>query len=203
MKGGNLCKNWPHYPIDIDGGTGGLVGNNIMICGGFGGYYGSSNECYSLTSQKSTFVTHMSVARASAVSIALNDTTLWVTGGNGMDKSTEFVTITGITPGPDMPIGVTDYAMVANNETISMLIGGFGGYYGSNPYVSTFYYNHNKGEWISGPSLLQGRYSHAAGIVPDKVTNEYLVAVTGGHGAYDSTEFLLNDEWLEGNIITI
>ena len=118
------------------------------------------NDCYSLTSQKSTLVTHMSEGRFEAASIVLNDNTLWVTGG--MKKrirkktigpighpgkpqnlkrsfaSTEYVTMTGTTPGPDLPKALSGHAMVAINSTFSMVIGG--GYS-----KKTFYYNHIEG----------------------------------------------------------
>ena len=47
-------------------------------------------------------------------------------------------------------------------------------------FTSTFYYDHIKSEWITGPSLKQRRRFLAAGIVTDRVTNEKFVVVTGG-----------------------
>ena len=74
-----MCNNWPDFPIGVDGATGGLIGDTVIICGGFDTWY--VDECYSLTSEKATLVTHMSVGRQFAASIVLNDNTLWVTGG--------------------------------------------------------------------------------------------------------------------------
>ena len=34
IKGGNMCKNWPHFPIGVYGATGGFIGSTVMICGG-------------------------------------------------------------------------------------------------------------------------------------------------------------------------
>ena len=67
---------------------------------------------------------------------------------------------------------------------------------------STFYYDRNEGEWINGPSLIQARGWHAAGIVTDEVTGEHFVAVTGGYyyGFLDSTEILQDGEWVQGKI---
>ena len=51
---------------------------------------------------------------------------------------------------------------------------------------------------------MQARYSHAAGIVTDEVTDEHFVAVTGGFGYLrflDSTEILQDGEWDQGKII--
>ena len=67
----------------------------------------------------------------------------------------------------------------------------------------TYFYDHNEGEWINGPSLMQAREQHAAGIVTDEVTGEHFVAVTGGSDysvAFDSTEILQDGEWVQGKI---
>ena len=201
-----MCNNWPDFPISVYGATGGLIGNNIMICGGWGGW-GSSyfDECYSLTSETATFVIHMSVGRFFAASIVLNDKTLWVTGGyTGVSSlaSTEYVTMTGTKIGPDLPMALQNHAMVAINSTCSMIIGGYSG--GTS--ALTFFYYHNEGEWITGPSLIESRDGPAAGIVTDEVTNEHFVAVTGGKyysDAWfnlDSSELLQDREWVQGKM---
>jgi hypothetical protein len=201
VKGGNKCNNWPDFPIGLYGATGGLIGDTVIICGGYDGLF-IFDECYSMTSEKATLVTHMSVGRYLAASIVLNDNTLWVTGGsNGGDlASTDYVKMTGTMPGPDLPMGLYGHAMVAINNTCSMVIGGYSGYVTS---ASTFYYDHNEGEWTTGPSFKQGRRWHAAGIVTDEVTDENFVAVTGGDGSswyLDSTEILQDGNWVQGNI---
>ena len=131
-----MCKNWPEFPIRVYGGaTGGLIGDIVIICGGFDrtSYY--INECYSLTSEKATLVTHMSVGRSGAASIVFNDDALWVTGGFyhlttiPVDKfevlnSTEYVTMIKTMPGPDLPMALEGHAMVSINSTCSMVIGG-------------------------------------------------------------------------------
>ena len=64
----------------------------------------------------------------------------------------------------------------------------------------TFFYDHNEGEWIIGPSLMEARELHAAGIVTDEMTDEELIAVTGGWscGVLTSTEILQDGEWVQG-----
>ena len=86
-----MCNDWPDFPISVYEATGGLIGNTVMICGGHSENFDES-QCYSLTSEKITPVTHMSVGRMRAASIVLNDNTLWVTGG--AFASTEYVTLT-------------------------------------------------------------------------------------------------------------
>ena len=66
--------------------------------------------------------------------------------------------------------------------------------------ANTFLYNHNEDEWITGPSLMNPRASHAAGIITDLATDEQLVAVTGGWSCdfLTSTEILQNGVWVQG-----
>jgi hypothetical protein len=218
VKGGNMCNNWPDLVrLGSFSATGGIIENTIMICGGLGGgsYF---DECYSLTSEKATLVTHMSVRRSNAASIVLNDNTLWITGGYGHGlgtgrlASTEYVTVTGTILGPDLPMTLEYHAMVAINSSCSMVIGGYSdwelgiGYYDDYYHASTFFYDHNEKEWINGPSLMQARRQHAARIVTDEVTEEQVIAVTGGSyysNAWfylDSSEILQDGVWVQGEI---
>ena len=73
--------------------------------------------------------------------------------------------------------------------------------------ASTYYYDHIEGGWSNGPSLMQARGYHAAGIVTDEMTDEDFIALTGGYnsGDYhsdhlDSTEILQYGEWVQGKI---
>ena len=155
VKGGNMCNNWPDFPIGVSRATGGLIGDTVIICGGFAGSF--VDECYSLTSEKATLVTHLSVARHLPASIVLNDNILWVTGGYNLTynygeylASTVYVRMTGTMLGPDLPMGLNKHAMVAINSTCSMVIGRNVHSYST----LTFFYDHNEGEWINGPSLM-------------------------------------------------
>ena len=88
-----MCNNWPKFPIGVEGATGGFIGDSVIICGGYNyNNHDYVDKCYSLTSEKASLVTHMSVRRGFAASIVLNDNTLWVTGG--AFASTEYVTLT-------------------------------------------------------------------------------------------------------------
>ena len=211
-----MSNNWPDFPISVYEATGGLIGDSVIICGGWDNGYNTVNECYSLTSEKATIVTHMSVGRSSAASIVINDNTLWITGGSGSFggeflASTEYVTLTETMPGPTMAIGLFHHAIVAINSTFSMVIGGTDENWvqtlmttGTMQTISTYFYDHNEEEWITGPSLTKARESHAAGMVTDEVTSEHFVVVTGGKeysSLYlDSTEILQDGEWVQGKI---
>ena len=114
----------------------------------------------------------------------------------GYLNSTEYITMAGTMPGPDMPMALSEHAMVAINSSVCMVIGGFNfDVYRS---ASTFYYDRIEGEWINGPTLLRGRNEHAAGIVTDEMTNENFVAVTGG--GFDLTEILQDEMWIQGKL---
>ena len=197
-----MCNNWPDFPIFVSDATGGLIEDTVIICGGLDDSGNAVDKCYSMTSyEKATLVTHMSVGRSSAASIVINDDTLWVTGG--YIASTEYVTLTKAIQGPDLPMALYAHAMVAINSTCSMVIGG--GEDGTwHIFPLTYFYDHNEGEWINGPSLMQAREQHAAGIVTDEVTGEHFVTVTGGYPygghSLDSTEILQDGEWVQGKI---
>ena len=102
--------------------------------------------------------------------------------------------------GPDLPMALAGHAMVAINSTCSLVIGGLPDEASGNSAL-TSYYDHIEGEWINGPSLMQGRVIHAAGIVTDEVTDEHFIAVTGGFN-YDSEYYLYSTEILQdGNFV--
>jgi hypothetical protein len=132
-----MCNNWPDFPLGVRTATGGLIGDTVIICGGISPAI--VDKCYSLTSEKATLVTHMSVGRYFAASIVINDNTLWVTGGWGVGASTEYVTLTGTMHGPDLPMDLMVHAMVAINSTCSMVIGGY------SQSLGKFYYVHQIG----------------------------------------------------------
>ena len=196
-KGSNECKNWPDFPVSTGGATGGLIGNTVIICGGY-----EVDDCYSLTSQKAILVTHMSVGRYKAASIVLNDKTLWVTGGQNDGEilaSTDYVTINRTLSGPNLPIALYRHAMVAINSSCAMVIGGLVQLQPDKESASTFYYDHIKGKWSDGPSLIHARSGLAAGIVTDEVTNENFVVVT--EDSQTTTEILQDGKWVQGKMI--
>ncbi len=77
--------------------------------------------------------------RYDAASVVLDDGTLWVTGGEDFINfrpirfdSTELVTLSGSTLGPDLPEGITEHCLVLLDSSTAFLIGGF-----HNSYLST------------------------------------------------------------------
>ena len=199
IKGGSNCNDWAEFPKDVVAATGGVIQDVVVICGG-GDASTEFNECYSLNGQAANLITHMSAKRQYAASLVIDNTKLWITGGLYL-ASSEYITLEGIEPGPELPTWLDSHALVAIDNALSMLIGGS---ITENVAIkTTHYFDHQSHNWIQGPDLMQARFQHAAGIVTDQVTYEKLVIVTGGsyNGIIlDSTEMLINNQWNQGKI---
>ena len=119
----------------------------------------------------------------------------------GKLASSEYITLEGSIPGPDMPISISSHALVAINKTVSVLIGG----YTSESVILqvVFYVEHEDKNWSQGPELIQARTCHAAGLVTDEAKYDEFVIVTGGEYngiMLDSTEILIDNQWHLGKI---
>ena len=83
-----------------------------------------------------------------------------------------------IIQGPDLPVTIEDHCVVnSDNEMKAFIIGGNG-----NGVVSsaTHIFSFDDQTWQQGPSLIEGRYFHACGILKDG--NDYIIVVAGGAG---------------------
>jgi hypothetical protein len=208
IKGGSNCKDWAELPKDIDSATGGVIQDAVVICGGglsAGSFSEAFDECYSLNGKAATLITHMSAKRLYAASLVIDKIKLWITGGGNYDTgrlaSSEYITLEGSEPGPELPMSIDSHALVAIDNTLSMLIGGRISGGATTP--TTNYFDHQGHNWIQGPDLMQARRAHAAGIVTDEVTTEKIVIVTGGEYngiKLDSSEMLINQDWNQGKI---
>ena len=72
---GSTCQDLANAPYDMIDGTGGLVQNEVMICGGYRNYYNGSgqayfNKCWMFGQDKNI---SMEYERQHASSIVLND----------------------------------------------------------------------------------------------------------------------------------
>ena len=108
------CSQWPSLPFQQWRATGGLLGNTPVVCGGE-----KNDECYSMTQRDVKLITRMSFKRKDAASIVINDTILWVTGGESNEfevlSSSEYITFNSSSPGPDLPFQIDGHEMISVN----------------------------------------------------------------------------------------
>ena len=57
-SGNQQCPEWPNYPLEVFGATGGLIGGKVIICGGC---CPATDKCHVLTKTKSKFLTTMTI----------------------------------------------------------------------------------------------------------------------------------------------
>jgi hypothetical protein len=214
----NVCRPSfleKEYPLDrVKAASGGLLTNVLMICGGKSFTNKTIfDDCFSITAENGlTTTAKLSQPRTLAASVVLNSTTLWLTGGfktkSTRTKSTEFVQLTGTTPGPDLPFEVVKHCLVSLNDTTALLIGGL--YPNETSSKATSYFNFEDKIWTVGPSLMTGRFIHSCALFKSpQYSYTDTVIVTGGHNEQDnastSTEFLNvysnNPSWTSGIII--
>jgi hypothetical protein len=193
------------YPIDrvraVSGGL--LTNNNALICGGEGGSK-RLDDCFSINHNGIKNGSSLSQPRSYAASVVWNSTTLWLTGGiigNVRTKSTEFVQLTGTTPGPDLPLEVANHCLVSLNDTTLLLIGGY--LQNRTRSKASIYYNTDHMTWTDGPSLTIGRTGHSCALFKSPQHGHTdTVIVTGGQNAGNlaSTEFLSleSNSWQSG-----
>ena len=182
------------------------VGVNLqgtpVFCGGV--YNGRiSDKCYKFTDGIWKEFTNMTQERRNAAGIMYKKE--WHIFGGWKNTSlysntSEIISQDGeVRKGPDLPTGFFDHAITYYNEKLSILTG-------QNRLDNslTWYYNHETGEFTSGPKLKRARRDHASATLVDKFTNEKIPVVAGGLGnsepypTQESTELLINGEWRTG-----
>jgi hypothetical protein len=120
---------------------------------------------------------------------------------NARTKSTEFVLLTGTTPGPDLPLEVSGHCLVSLNDIMAFLIGGK---LSTKTWSeATFFYNSDHKTWSEGPLLITARVGHSCALFKSPQHGHTdTVIVTGGFNGVvlDSTEFLNLDSnsWTSG-----
>ena len=140
-------------------------------------------------------------SRTESAAVMVHNKSLIILGGyesgSGRLNSTEIITEDGqVSQGPDMPTKLSSHAVAGLNSTTSIITGGCTSVNCASPL--TWYFNHISLEFQPGPSLIKGRWRHASGTIVDQDTNENIVAVVGGDGAFQSTELLISGKWKQG-----
>ena len=151
--------------------------------------------------------------RRGAASVALDQRTLWIVGGeneNDSLKSSEFIKLGQLfqlklifsAKGPDLPFRIRNHSMIQFDEKSIYIIGGW-----QNGSLSkkTWIVKPNSGfEIKEGPSLNMARSSHCCAKMT--VNGRTILVVAGGHGGEDSVEILNpleNNGWTPGLCLKI
>ena len=130
------CPSWKNEKIK--GAVGGYLGTNPIFCGGalyslssffnpvFDNPEEYSDECHIIRPWKAEKSTNMLSKRYGAASVIINETILWVSGGNdGIStlSSTEFIESES-TAGPELPEALEGHKMIDITDDSTLLIGG-------------------------------------------------------------------------------
>ena len=159
-----------------------------------------------------TEIPEMERGRLNGGSVALNNTTLWITGGIITTNSpwqctntTEFLKFnhSKSIPGPILPRKcLKRHCLTKLNESMVIITGGY-------PYVNEIYLVDifKNFSIIKGPPLLIGRHDHSCGTF--KLNDKTMVIVSGGTGnsrPINSTELwdpTSQDGWAKGKVVVI
>ena len=128
----------------------------------------------------------MNQKRVSASSVQLNASVVWVLGGEhqgGSLDSTEFISLDGAIPGPQLPIRLTSSCAVKFNDYKIYILGGIqnGSYYSDTVWEIDLE-NGFQFTFTKGPSMIHGRYSFGCGTM--YIGNNKVIVAVGGMG-YD------------------
>ena len=182
------------------GATGGILQNQLLICGGHDGrsYYNGTRNVSIIGMPSHGF--EMMIPRNHTSSIVLNESKIWVTGGNcdfggkytlhqQYYKSTEIISLDQPTvSGPDLPFTVWGHSMVLVDPTTIYLIGGFQNDDSSN---KTWIIDPtNNFEIKAGPPLNFARLRHSCAKM--RIDGRIFLVVAAGFddGPLDSVELL-------------
>ena len=198
-----LANNMPK----VSAATGGLLQNTPIVCGGQNKMDGNWNvfqDCVVIGQPEMEM--KMIEKREFAASVALDQSTLWIVGGEDEHlndlKSTEFIKLgQPSVKGPDLPFSICFHSMIQYDEKSIYIIGGV-----QNGSTSNYYSNKtwivdptNEFQIKEGPSLNNGRVYH--GCAKMTLNGRTILVVAGGVGALDSVEILDplgNNIWSQG-----
>ena len=92
----NICDF--KEPFERYAATGGIIDNQIVVCGGKSKQGGRHNDCSVISNEYEHRQLNMQYKRYGASSVTVNITSIWITGGNNGQNdlsSTEFITLNG------------------------------------------------------------------------------------------------------------
>ena len=188
---------------------GGLINETPILCGGKTSNDDIFDTCIVYGHNKTLI--KMKAARSGAASVILNDTTLWIMGGNTGSikrfgfrrlRSTELITLDGATSikVPALPKELSYSCAVKYNESTIYLIGGSSddSKRQNNVWISNILLDAGSSSWTEGPSMNNGRGGHGC-ILFHHGKRSYIV-VAGGDDSFKSVEILdlKTNRWVQG-----
>ena len=181
------------------GGYGGILQNQLFLCGGFDSFYSESPQKCQIVLPKYKESFPLLEVRINASSVQISQDTLWITGGKGRHtedpdkKTTELVSLNQPTiKGIELPFSIHSHSMVAVDQHTIYLIGG------ALDSIAA-----SKKTWVidptnnfdlkPGPSLQVGRHKHSSSKIT--INGKIYLVVAGGMmkswgGMLDSVELL-------------
>ena len=179
--------------------TGGLLQNSPIVCGGKNEIWNDSQDCVVIGQPKRKMIEK----RSGAASVAIDQNTLWIVGGqNGNDlRSTEFIKLgQPSVKGPDLPFAISYHSMIQyDKKSIYIIGGGQNGLLFKNTWIVD---PTNEFKITKGPSLNNGRSHHSCAKMT--LNGRTILVVAGGDGyggVLDSVEILdpsENNIWTQG-----
>ena len=193
------CTSVQNFPTAVDSAMGGLLNNQLVICGGTttGDYRGATNKCQRLgnNGQWSPFGAGQKVARywgASATVQIQGEDFLWITGvedssGHTM-KSTELLSSSGsVIAGRDLPEARRSHCMLVINNHVLVI----GGVSSSDIGRSVIIFDSsNDFSHEEGASMMYKRFDHACSTMVSFAHEGRTVAVVAGGDGQDTAEIL-------------
>ena len=135
-------------------------------------FYSSGSKLHQnvseLDTRDSTHNVSMLESRAFAASVVLNESTLWITGGLGVDyqglNSTELVDLNqnkSFESSIKLPINLQLHCLIKLNEKQVMLVGGLSS---NGPEARIYLFDFDTMTWYPGVNLIYPRYGHSCGL---------------------------------------
>ena len=178
--------------------VGGLINETPIICGGKDSNRDRLDSCI-VFGQTKTYI-KMQEKRSTAISVVLNETTLWILGGwndSGTVSSTELITLDAATSvnGPALPNKLGASCAIKYNSSHIYLTGG---YNNSDQTNKVWIYNTildaGSSSWTEGPRMNNKRGTHGCTVLHHGQSSWIVVA-----GGYDGKKPVKRMEILDPN----
>ena len=184
------CQSWPDHPIGTYGAAGHFIDDQLLVCGGENAN-GITKLCYSISPSNAEKQCNLTFASQYSSGTRIDDDTIWITGGLGIDNQTldrtEYVHVsqTENSLGLNFPSAIYGHCFIRIADKTFFLSGGFDGVdtIENKTYILSL---EEGGRWQFTPGLemSMNRYFHACGSFT--FNNELILAVVGG-ATYTST----------------